>query len=133
MQASNKDPYLWPQASFSRLQEEYKKYGSLVIAFDFDGVVFDYHGTGCSYPEMEQLLRKLRAANCFLVCFTAEEDTQKVRTYLAEHNIPFDTINENPPFFKSDARKIYYNALLDDRAGLIQVFNELTKLLNPES
>ena len=47
-----------------------------------------------------------------------------------ENYIPFDAINENPPFFKSKSRKIYYNELLDDRAGLRESFERLLKLYN---
>ena len=37
------DQFLIPGESIKRLYEEYKRYGSLVIGFDFDGTVNDYH------------------------------------------------------------------------------------------
>ncbi len=43
------DFYLKPGNSRRRLLEEYKRYGSLVIAFDFDDTVYDFHKKGRSW------------------------------------------------------------------------------------
>lgn len=123
-----KDRYLQQEESYYRLKTEYEKHGSLVIAYDFDNTVFDFHSVEDTYPLMIELLQNLKSINCYLICFTSKEDIESVKDYLLENGIPFDGINENPPFFKSASPKIYYNALLDDRAGLIQTYNEL-KLL----
>ncbi|WP_316786742.1 hypothetical protein [Pedobacter frigiditerrae] len=124
------DFYLNPFNSSARLIDEYQKYGSIVIAYDFDDTVYDFHKKGRMYNQVIDLLRELNSINCFLICWTGQEDIQLVKTYLAENNIPFDTINENPPFYKSESRKVYANAYLDDRAGLNQVYNELIDLAN---
>jgi hypothetical protein len=42
------DEFLVPGKSGQRLINEYSKYGSLTIGFDFDGTVYDYHGTGAT-------------------------------------------------------------------------------------
>jgi predicted HAD superfamily phosphohydrolase YqeG len=123
------DEYLVLNSSFLRLKKEYEEYGSLVIAFDFDNTVFDFHKKGETYEQVIDLLKKLKEAGCYLIVFTANEDTRFITRYLLENQIPFDSINENPPFFKSKATKIYFNALLDDRAGLVQVYQELSLLL----
>lgn len=123
------DEYLVPNSSFLRLYDEYKKYGSLVIAFDFDNTVYDFHKKGHTYEMVISLLRKLENIGCHLICFTANEDIGFVHSYLLTHNIPYDSVNENPPFFKSNQPKIYFNALLDDRAGLLQVYSELNLLI----
>lgn len=122
------DEYLIPNASFLRLLEEYNKYGSLVIAYDLDNTVYDFHKKGKTYWDVIELLVELKELKCYMICFTANSDTEFVSQYLFNNSIPVDAINENPPFFKCDQRKIYYNAYLDDRAGLIQVYSEL-KLL----
>jgi predicted HAD superfamily phosphohydrolase YqeG len=109
--------------------DEYNQYGSLVIAYDFDNTVYDFHQKGQTYEQVISLLKLLKAAGCYLIVFTANEDIRFVTRYLLNNQIPFDSINENPPFFKSKAAKIYFNALLDDRAGLAQVYQELTLLL----
>ena len=124
------DEYLVPVAAFERLLNEYKRYGSIVVAYDFDNTVYDFHKKGATYDNVIQLLRNLKEINCTIICFTANEDSDFVKGYCAANNIPLDLLNENPAFFKSTSKKIYFNALLDDRAGLIQVFNELTQLYN---
>lgn len=123
------DEYLKPNSSFLRLYDEYKQYGSLVIAYDFDNTVYDFHKKGETYENMIQLLKELKLAGCYMICFTANSDSTFIYEYLYARDIPIDSLNGNPPFFKSDERKIYFNALLDDRAGLSQVYNELTLLL----
>lgn len=123
-------PYLSDTACAYRLVDEYKKHGSLVVAFDFDNTVFDYHSKGHTYIEVIELLKQAKEINCYMVVFTAEKDLDKVKSTLDELQIPFDAINENPPFFKSDARKIYFNLLLDDRAGLLSAYNQLKETIN---
>lgn len=125
-----RDQYLSENVSFMRLFNEYQKYGSIVVAYDYDNTVYDFHHKGETYDEVIQLLRDLKSIGCYLIVWTANENEVSVIEYLTEMDIPFDTINENPPFWKSQSRKIYYNALLDDRAGLIQVYQELKLLVS---
>lgn len=124
------DEYLNLNKSFNRLKEEYFKYGSLVIAYDFDNTVYDFHKTGATYNNVIKLLQELKAVGCTCICFTANEDEEFVRNYCSVMQIPLDGFNENPKFFSSDSRKIYFNILLDDRAGLHQTYTELKSLLN---
>jgi len=123
------DFYLNPENSVLRLMEEYQKYQSLVVAYDFDDTVYDFHKKGRLYTDVIQLLKELKQIHCFLICWTGQEDLEFVRTYLLDHHIPFDAINENPPFHPLKSRKIYANAYLDDRAGLRQVFEELNHIV----
>lgn len=123
------DQYLKPDSSYSRLHREYKEHNSLVIAYDFDNTVYDCHGEGHTYTQVVELLRKLKAIGCYLIVFTANDDHMFIADYCTKNNIPFDAINENPSFFHSDARKVYYNMLLDDRAGLKQCYETLNRLL----
>lgn len=124
------DEYLIPNSSFLRLYKEYKQYGSLVVAYDFDNTVYDFHKKGNTYTQVITLLQKLKKLNFICICFTANQDEDFVRNYCKLHNIPLDKLNENPDFFKSTAKKIYYNVFLDDRAGLSQTYQELTLLTN---
>lgn len=124
------DQYLRPESSLIRLMNEYELHKSLVIAFDFDNTVYDFHGAGYTYSDVIKLLIDLKEIGCYLICFTANEDRDFIAKYLEAKGIPVDAINVNPPFFKGTAGKIYFNALLDDRAGLEQVYNELTILVN---
>lgn len=123
------DFYLNLENSSNRLVDEYNKYGTLVVAFDFDDTVYDFHKNGRIYSNVIKLLQELKAINCYLICWTGQEDLQFVKTFLIENNIPFDLINENPPFHKLPSKKVYANVYLDDRAGLKQVFDELNNLV----
>jgi hypothetical protein len=123
------DFYLNAENSSNRLIDEYNKYGSLVVAFDFDDTVYDFHKKGRLYNDVVNLLRKLKDINCYLICWTGQEDGNFVKSYLIENKIPFDAFNENPPFHKSTSRKIYANVYIDDRAGLKQVYDELYNLI----
>lgn len=123
------DEYLVPNASFLRLLDEYNKYKSLVIAYDFDNTLYDFHKKGETYFQVMKLLKDLKELGCFMICFTANKDKAFIEHHLSLYEIPWDAINENPPFFKCDERKIYFNALLDDRSGLLQVYTELNLLV----
>lgn len=124
------DEYLIPTANSNRLIKEYKQYGSVVVAFDFDNTVFDYHKKGHTYPLVIGLLRELKEIGCSCICFTAAEDYEMITQYCKDNDIPLDGINTNPPFFTSTSPKIYFNALLDDRAGLISAYHDLRALIN---
>ena len=124
------DPYLSIGNVYRRILEEFEKHKSLVIAYDFDNTVYDYHKKGHTYDQMINLLRELDELGCYLIVFTANPDLEMVTEYCNKNNIPFHVINENSPFYNSNSNKIYYNALLDDRAGLKQTFELLTRFVH---
>lgn len=124
------DKFLKENASYNRLYDEYMKYGSLVIGYDFDSTVHDFHKEGESYEDVRQLLRDLEFIGCKTICWTAYEDLDYVEKFLDKNNIPFNGINSNGIPLPWESRKPFFSALLDDRAGLIQVYNDLTKLVN---
>lgn len=119
------DEFLETGKSLRRLVEEYNKFGSLTIGFDFDGTVYDYHQTGATYDYVIDLLRDLKKINCKLICWTAQKDLPFVETFLTENDIPFDGINTNGIELGWESRKPFFSALLDDRAGLKQVYEDL--------
>lgn len=124
-----KDRYTKRGESIRRLIQEYNKYQSLIVAFDFDNTIYDYHKCGDTYPRVIELLKDLHEINCKLICFTSNEDLDFVARILKDKEIEYDGININPSFFNSKSPKIYYNVLLDDRAGLRQVIQELEILV----
>lgn len=125
------DKYLSYGETYYRLEKEYYQYNSLVIAFDFDNTVYDFHQLGDTYLDVIELLQRLSNIGCYLICFTANPNHEFIEKHLKDNNIPFDSINIDPPFLKlQTGRKIYYNALLDDRAGLLEVYKQLTALCN---
>ena len=122
------DEFLVKGRSYERLFNEYQKHGSLFIGFDFDGTVHDYHKTGATYELVKQLLRDLKKIGCTLICWTAYKDLNYVQEFLEANDIPFDGINTNGVELPWETRKPFFSALLDDRSGLIQVYEDLRRL-----
>lgn len=118
------DFYLSEDNTVKRLIKEWELHGELVIAYDFDNTVYDYHGEGHSYEKVIQLLRDCKEVGAHLIVYTAREDKELefVKGYLEENNIPYDTINEQPDYLPFKGKKLYYNILLDDRAGLASAY-----------
>ena len=123
------DYYLSDLNARRRLIEEYEKHKSLVVGFDFDDTVFDYHSQGRTYDDVIELLRRAKAVGFTLIIVTGNEDIPMIKAYCSNNNIPFDYINQNPPFIK-DSRKIYCNILLDDRAGLSSAYTLLADVVS---
>lgn len=124
-----KDRYLIHNEVVSRLFNDYRKHGKLIIAFDFDNTVFDYHDRGDTFPRVIDILKDARKAGHTLILFTINEGyrLQKIREHLATLGINPDYVNESPVF--KDTRKPYYNILLDDRAGLESAYEHLNEFL----
>lgn len=110
-----------------RLVKEWIQHGKLIVAYDFDNTVFDYHGEGHNYEDVINLLRDCRRLGAYLIVFTAAEEERhvEIKMFLEKNQIPFDAINENMPGLPFKGRKIYYNILLDDRAGLESAYSAL--------
>ena len=124
------DQYLKQGKSLERLKEEYNKHKSLVIGCDWDGTLYDYHKTGESYEQIRQLLRDLKEIGCKIVIWTAFHDFEFIKKYCEENNIPFDSINEGGIPLPWESKKPFFSALLDDRAGLPHVYEDLTMIVN---
>lgn len=123
------DEYLVPGMTYKRLLKEYNLHGSLFVAYDFDGTVHDYHKTGATYEDVRQLLRDLKGIGCKCICWTAYESHDYVVNFCKENNIPCDGVNTDGIPLSYDSRKPFYSVLLDDRAGLSEVYNDLTLLV----
>lgn len=123
------DKFLRPGSNFERLAKDWQKYGSLVVAYDFDDTVYDYWKTGEGHEMIIQLLRDLKSIGCKLVCWTAAKDLTFVIEYLTENDIPFNAINEGGIPLAWESPKPFFSALLDDRAGLRSMYDDLTLLV----
>lgn len=123
------DKYLIPNSFFERLLHEYKKYGSLTISVDFDGTVHDFHKRGDKHDMVRQLVRDLKDIGCTIIIWTVYPDLNYVKEFCKKNNIPQDGVNEGGIPLPWESKKPFFSALLDDRAGLQQVFNELTSLV----
>lgn len=114
-----------------RLIEEHNKYGQLIIAYDYDNTVYDYYKKGHKFNRVIELLRMCkREMNFHLTVFTSCNDDRipEIKKYLTDNDIPFDSINETPDYIPFRGRKVYYNLLLDDRAGLSSAFKQLERV-----
>jgi hydroxymethylpyrimidine pyrophosphatase-like HAD family hydrolase len=118
-------PYTDHDTCVTRLVEWRRTNGRIIVAFDFDNTVYDYHSRGHDYSDVVVLLREARDVGAFLIVFTGNGDTEFVRSYLEREGIPYDVINEQASFLTTTARKIYYNLLLDDAAGLASACEHL--------
>jgi hydroxymethylpyrimidine pyrophosphatase-like HAD family hydrolase len=125
------DEYLDEEKSYERLKEEFLLHGKLIIAYDLDSTVYDYHHKNVSYEMVKDLIRKYRNFAYFIVFTSSEPDRyEEIKQILNKENLPYDSINEDAPFIPFKGRKVYYNILLDDRAGLKQTYKELLRLYN---
>ncbi len=123
------DPYLETKFAANRLFTEWKKHGRLIVACDFDDTVFDFHNTKdgeskYSHEYVISLLQDCQALNFYITIFTASAPARwnAIRVYMKEKcNIEITGVNVNPiPLPFGNNGKMYYNILLDDRAGLGQ-------------
>lgn len=124
------------QACLERLKNEYDKYGKLIVAFDFDNTIYDFHKNEGDYSEVIDLLKECIKLEFDLILFTVDEDPNKVSekvrwlvsndlwSYKSSHFF----VNTGPLF--SGSRKPYYNILLDDRAGLEESYNILKQVVD---
>lgn len=126
------DYYLNENHVYDRLKNEYKKYGKIIISYDFDGTIFDFHNQGFTYDNVINLLKRFKNYAYFIVYTASKKSRFKIiREYLDENSIPYDTINKNIETLNIPQEgKLYYNILLDDRAGLKESYYLLLRLIN---
>lgn len=116
-----------------RLYKEYVKNKRLIVAIDFDDTVYDYSQNGSTFDQIIQVLKRCKTHNFYIVSWTASapERYPFIKDHLSKLGIEVDSFNENPiPLPFGNHKKIYYNILLDDRAGLSAAVNILTETIN---
>lgn len=100
-----------------------------IVAVDFDGTLVEdkFPEIGAPYPQMFQLLQRVRDKGHKLILWTCRTDTQleeAVRFCKDNFNWEFDSVNENLPetiaLFGGSARKVYANEYWDDKAVCFQ-------------
>ena len=112
-----------------RLLEEYKKYGKLIVAFDFDNTIFDYYNRGLDCKDIIDLLAECSNKGFTMILFTCEEDDERLKwkkEYCNHYGIRVDYVNESPIY---NTKKPYFNILLDDRAGLEEAMDTLNSVI----
>lgn len=128
------DPYLNEDNCFDRLRREYIKHGRLIVAADFDSTISPWPPEeNSSHDKIIDLLKICANLDFYIVVFTASapERYPEIEKYCQEIELGIDSINKNPiPLKFGNHGKIYYNILLDDRAGLLSAYNTLKRLVD---
>ena len=134
---SKNDPYTYTDRCVERLMEIYSQHKNLVIAVDFDDTVYDTHENEFEFERVIGCLKKCNELELDIVMFTASTKDRFpfIWSYMEDTlKVFIQGINKNviPDFPYGNDGKIFYNILLDDRAGLgqsIEILEEtLTKI-----
>jgi hypothetical protein len=125
------DPYFDTETCVDRLVRVYNKYSNLIVAFDFDDTIYDYHKKGYKYYEVIKLLQRCSNLNFTMILFSCKETTQELNN-CADHceimGIHVDYLNCSSVMKFSI--KPFYNILLDDKAGLGQAYEILKETVD---
>lgn len=113
-----------------RLLQEFKKYKTLIVGFDFDNTIFDFHQNGGDYSEVIELLRECRRLRFNLCLFTIEDRMDWKYKECCRLGIRPDYVNESPVVFENGGKKPYFNIFLDDRAGLESAYKTLKQVVD---
>lgn len=126
------DPFLNDELCIQRLVSNWIEHDGIIIAFDFDNTVFDYYNKGYNYNMVINLLKECKRLGCTLILFTCCDETKYkfMVDKCKELGIDVDYINESPNYIPYHSSKVYYNILLDDRAGLSSAYYILNETKN---
>ncbi len=121
------DPFLIQENSVERLYGSWKRYGKIIIGYDFDDTIYDFRGSGNTHELVIDLLKRCEKIGAIFICSTCRPESEYniVLKHLAEKKIPCNRINQNVDFVGNVSSKIYCNILLDDKAGLRSAYDDL--------
>lgn len=112
---------------------EYSRHGSLIIACDVDDTIFDFHANGVGHARVINLLKSCQSLGFHICLFTASPKSRwpEILAHAESLDLKIASINKNPIELKyGHDGKMYYNILLDDRAGLGQSCDILERVIN---
>ena len=96
---------------------------------DFDDTIYDFHKKGRTYENVISLLHRWeKYSEVIIFTGNGEDKYEMIEQYLKDNNIKYKGVNCDSSVAFS-GRKIYANAYIDDRGGLIQIYNELLTLI----
>lgn len=117
------------------LISRWEKHGSLIIAVDFDDTIYDFYGKNKYNLEYtRQIIRDAISEGLRVVIYTArpKHTYPDIIKFCEEHKLKIEGININAITSLEDIGtngKIYYNLLLDDKAGLMMAAIVLRKVV----
>lgn len=115
-----------------RLSTEWNTHGKIVIAVDFDDTLHPWKFASVN-PNVVRIIKDAKRIGAYIVIWTACDEARypEIRHVCSSLGLEIDAINDVPldlPYGKG--RKIYYNILIDDRAGLENALDILQKAMN---
>jgi hypothetical protein len=116
-----------------RLYKEYSKHNKLIVAVDFDDTVYDFQSLDTNHKKTLGILKECSELGFYIVIFTAARPDRYefMKMFLEFYGVKVTGVNQNPielPYGNNG--KIYYNILLDDRAGLYSAYLTLQMTLH---
>lgn len=125
------DPYSSDSECIKRLLEEYGQYRTLIIAYEFDNTVYDWSKKEFTFERTIAAIRNAYSLGFHLIVYTRSSESRmaEISEYLNSQRIPFHTINESHESSPYDGPKLFYNLLLDSRAGLSAALNILETVI----
>lgn len=127
------DTFFSIEKCIETLKNDYKKYGRVIIAYDFDDTV---KPSNLEY-KCDAVVKLLQLCSKFsdfeMICFTArtkKSDINEVKDVLGKLNIRCDAINEDCYRIQQQTEyehesKILFSVFLDNRAGLDSAYKTL--------
>lgn len=130
--------YLNDRKAIDRLKKEYLEHKNLIIGFDFDCTIYDYHKEDLEVQSVIDLLARcarLKFTMCIhtLMLNKADMSIDDKIDYCIQKGIYVGYINCSPVLADQNEAigyKPFYSILLDDRAGLASSYNILKTTLN---
>lgn len=126
------------RVAIDRLKDEYIKHNKLIIGFDFDSTIYDYHKKGLELQSTINLLLRCQSLNFVMCLWTLTPNgaplslLEKMK-YCNNIKLKPNYVNNSPVLIDQDTvglNKPFFSILLDDRAGLSAAFNILETTLN---
>ena len=120
--------------AIDRLKREYELHKNLVIGYDFDSTIYDYHRQVLDLQPVITLLKQCSNLGFTMCLWTVPTETLEGMTnvdkvaYCVGIGIKVDYINGSP-LFRESKQKAFFSILLDDRAGLASAYNTLQTAL----
>ena len=129
MKERERDLYLSDFPAIQRLLMEWVAHKELIIAFDYDNTVFDYHETGQSFEYIIELLQKCNKIGAKFIVYSCSPESRhpEIHNYWDSIVLRSDYINKPHIELADGTGKIFFNILLDDRAGLRSAYIILDK------
>lgn len=129
------DTFFDHDRNVNRLIKEWKEHNGIIIAFDFDNTIYDYYNKGYVYDNAIELLKLCKKEGCILILYSCNNSSEKIdfmKEYLNSIDLEIDYVNKSPDNipFGNEGSKIYFNILLDDRAGLFESYKILKDTYN---